>query len=651
MKRLSLWPLWAAALGIALPTRLLIALDGWVEYLAPLDMAFAYASALIFHGLLLAVILSAAGLIALIGLRVIPGLRLEFINACVVFAARTLVLVVMAMLTVRWLEAVAAVDINDAKIVKAVILVMAGAVALMTTLRHRQPGSLLQFGRTIAIASTLISVALVAWQAVRSKQDSSVDPQQASIDRQAHPDVVLITIDALSAPHMSLYGNALPTSPNIDRFAREYGVVFDRFYANANYTTPGIASIMFGSRQWDHRSIHLPSRPLDRNRATNLLKSFHEAGYRTLTVDTNIWASPTWHRLLPWVDDRSSVRIDRVDAFLGGLLPWMPGIAESVYGFGWFKPLMELADKLTVKLGLYGLNTHWLPELALSDARRMWAQAGSGGAPRFLWVHLLSPHDPYATPAPFLGMFDPADTRRTQFDTVPLYRFKAARDSGFPHQYIGRYHESIAYTDHYVGKFLQWLRDDGSFDAAVIAISSDHGESFTHGYGGHTGPLLTEELIHVPLIIKTAGNRNAGSRLQTLAEHRDLAPTLLQLAGLQSDPGFHGRALTVDRSPPDPDPNAAGTAAPAVFSMNFERANRFAALDSGSVAMFQGPYKYVHYRNLGQFSDYPPLSDALFDIVADPKESQNLITAQPEQAAAMLASIEEQLAAYGRALQ
>lgn len=645
MSRLSLWPLWAAAFGIALPAMSLRAFDGWIEYLSPLDISVSYATALAFHGIIFFVLVFIVSAIAAICIRLIPRLQPAHVNALIVAAARTLLLVVATSLALHWVEAVSGSEIETGRLGKLLIIAVAAAIAIATTRRTPVPGPLLQLGRTIAIVSAVVAVALLGYQGFRSAQDQTIRPKLASIDRATHPDVVLITIDALSAPHMSLYGNPLPTSPQIDRFAKDYGVVFDRFYADANYTTPGVASILFGSRPWDHRSIHLPSRALERARATNLLKSFHDAGYQTLTVDTNMWGSATWHRLLPWVDHLSSVRIDRVDAVLGKVLPWTPGIAEMAVGFGAYKSALELLDRATVAVGLYGLNTHYLPELAFHDARQMWSQTAD--SPRFLWVHLLPPHDPYATPAPFLGMFDSAGTKRTRFDSTPPYRFKAAKDPGFPQQYIGRYHESIAYVDHHVGEFLEWLRKDGSFDGAVIAISSDHGESLSQGYGGHTGPLLSEELIHVPLIVKLPGSRNAGTHVTALADHQDLAPTLVGLAGLKVDPNFHGRALSLDGGanldPPGAPPHP-------VFSMNFERANRFAALTAGSVAMLQGPYKYVHYLGLEKFSDYPPLPDALFDVMADPAETHDLIAAQPEKATEMLAVIKEQLAIHGGAL-
>lgn len=643
MPRLTLWPLWAAALGVALPAMFLRAFDGWIEYLSSLDIAVSYATALAFHGVLLAIALLVAGLLARLCIRFVPRLQPEFVNACVVAASRALLVAVVAMLAIHWVEAVSGAELDIGKLGKGLVLAGSVIVAAAATWRSPQPGPLLQLGRSVALASILISIGLLALQLVRSAQDQAPSPQRAAITRAEHPDVVLITIDALSAPHMSLYGNPLPTSPQIDRFAKDYGIVFDRFYANANYTTPGVASIVFGARQWDHRSIHLPSRALERTRSTNLLKSFHDQGYRTLTVDTNIWGSPAWQRLLPWVDERSAVRIGRVDSLLGAVLPWMPGIAEMAVGFGLYKFVLELADKATVAAGLYGVNDHWLPELAFSDARRMWTE--SAESPRFLWVHLLPPHDPYAAPEPFLGMFDPASTKRTRFDSAPPYRFKAAKDPAFPQQYLGRYHESIAYMDHGVGEFLEWLRKDGSFDQALIAISADHGESFLQGYGGHTGPLLTEELIHVPLVIKMPGASQAGTRIGAVAEQADLAPTLVKLAGLEVDAGYRGRALDLKGAlAGDADTHAA-------FSMNFERSGRFSALTAGSVAMIQGPYKYVHYLGLERFKDYPQLNDALYEVVSDPKETRDLIREQPERAAAMLAAIRKELEAHGGALQ
>ena len=56
-------------------------------------------------------------------------------------------------------------------------------------------------------------------------------------DTPARPNIILISIDTLRADHLSCYGYPRPTSPNIDRLARE-GTLFTRAYASSSWTIP-----------------------------------------------------------------------------------------------------------------------------------------------------------------------------------------------------------------------------------------------------------------------------------------------------------------------------------------------------------------------------------------------------------------------------
>ncbi|MGH8326550.1 MAG: sulfatase-like hydrolase/transferase, partial [Steroidobacteraceae bacterium] len=100
------------------------------------------------------------------------------------------------------------------------------------------------------------------------------------------PDIVLLTIDALSAPHMSLYGYWRPTTPQLAQFAGS-AETFDRAYANANFTTPGVATILTGTLPWTNRALQLPVWPLTYTRRTSLPAVLERAGYRTGYVSTN----------------------------------------------------------------------------------------------------------------------------------------------------------------------------------------------------------------------------------------------------------------------------------------------------------------------------------------------------------------------------
>ena len=64
---------------------------------------------------------------------------------------------------------------------------------------------------------------------------------------------------------------------------------------------------------------------------------------------------------------------------------------------------------------------HWA-ENVLAVLRQPSPQVleGEFDRPRFLWVHLFGPHDPYAAPPEFLGKYDPSDAHRTRFNSSPF---------------------------------------------------------------------------------------------------------------------------------------------------------------------------------------------------------------------------------------
>jgi arylsulfatase A-like enzyme/Flp pilus assembly protein TadD len=135
--------------------------------------------------------------------------------------------------------------------------------------------------------------------------------------------------------------------------------------------------------------------------------------------------------------------------------------------------------------------------------------------PFFLWVHLYDAHDPYDPPAPY----------KTRFAVQP-------------------YDGEIAYVDSCVGKLLEEIRKHGLYDETLIAVMSDHGESLgAHGENTH-GIFLYDETLHVPLVFKLPASRAAGRRIDTRARLVDVAPTLLQEAGLPIPKEMQGESLS-----------------------------------------------------------------------------------------------------------
>jgi arylsulfatase A-like enzyme len=448
------------------------------------------------------------------------------------------------------------------------------------------------------------------------------------------PNIVLVTIDTFSARHSSVYGYTRETTPALEQLARQAST-FTAFYANSNFTNPGVNSLLYGVRPWTHRAYMLgdPS-----SAQFSLAAQLHQAGYTTLAVISNGRASPALNLTQQYFDKSVDCAMRYT---LGYCLIFHMAPPEAVllsalqFVIDWTIAL----DTAMVRLGLWSPTDHFDPELVLSQARQM-LRARRVDRPFFLWVHLFSPHVPYAAPAPFLGHFDAGPFHRTRFDSSPPDLFAAGEDPTFPEAYIGRYDESLMYVDYHVGQFFDWLKQNQLFDGALIVITADHGESFSRGYGTHAGPLLHNDLIHIPLLLKQP-HQTQGQRINAVAEQIDLMPTILDMVGISAQGHLEGKSLQ---------PILRGEVQPfdrPIFSMNFMMNSRFGPLQTGTVAMIDGRWKYVHYCGYAPSAALPALQDELYDLEADPYEEHNVIAQQVDIAAHMKAAIALHLRIHG----
>jgi arylsulfatase A-like enzyme len=130
-----------------------------------------------------------------------------------------------------------------------------------------------------------------------------------------------------------------------------------------------------------------------------------------------------------------------------------------------------------------------------------------GGRPYFAMLNFMDAHAPY----------DPPDGFRTRFDD-------GARE-------VDRYDGGIAYMDSIVGTIVARLRENGDLDRSILIVTSDHGEQWgEHGLGSH-GNSLYLPVLHVPLIVRAPGRVPAGQRIAGIVSLRDIAATILDVAG------------------------------------------------------------------------------------------------------------------------
>jgi len=135
-------------------------------------------------------------------------------------------------------------------------------------------------------------------------------------------------------------------------------------------------------------------------------------------------------------------------------------------------------------------------------------------APRFVWVHLYDPHDPYEPPPPYSEKYK-------------------------DHLYDGE----IAYADSALGHFLAYLNRQGWYDNGIILVVGDHGEGLGEHHEDTHGIFLYDSTTHVPLILKLPKGREAGRVVDQQVRTTDILPTILEVLGIPPPATLDGASL------------------------------------------------------------------------------------------------------------
>lgn len=157
-----------------------------------------------------------------------------------------------------------------------------------------------------------------------------------------------------------------------------------------------------------------------------------------------------------------------------------------------------------------------------TDAALGWLGRRDRKRPFLAWVHYFDPHFPYAPPDPF-----------------------AERFAGSP------YDGEVAFVDSQLGRLLQGLDGLGLREKTLVVVVGDHGEALgDHGERTHS-VLLYRSTTRVPLILSNPRLLPRPSVVEgTIVSIADVAPTLLDLMGVEEPPARDGMSLIATK--PDP---------------------------------------------------------------------------------------------------
>lgn len=440
------------------------------------------------------------------------------------------------------------------------------------------------------------------------------------------PDIYFITIDALRADDMSVYGYNRPTTPNLERFAQR-SFRFDDFFANSNFTTSATVSIETGKFPWSHRVFQHSGFLRGTNQKENLADILKQRGYYTAMVSSNFLAAPFRHRTMASYD---AVAYPYPRGFTGLQLRGSNLIganSQATLSFSLVRLVATVDFYLDHYLG--GDRYPSPPEDAFGWASGFLERHEPGSQPLFLWVHVFPPHEPYWPPPAYRHHFVP--------EGAPTYEHFVAPDQN-PHpdatmaELRAAYDEMILSADHSVGEFLDSLDRSGRLDPSIIVISTDHGELFDHNRLSHGGDDLYNGLIQIPLLIHIPGQKSAG-RVEDLCEQVDLLPTLLDLIGASVPNWAEGVSLK---------PALQGSEVPDryIFSMNLDRNRIFDPITKGTIAVLDRNFKFVRHLASGK--------EELYRFRTDSGEEHNLIQSESGIAKRMRMVLMEKLQAVNQ---
>lgn len=439
------------------------------------------------------------------------------------------------------------------------------------------------------------------------------------------------TIGALGNPHVH--------TPNLDRLV-ERGVAFTHAYCQSPICTPSRASFLTGMypsalHVHSNGSLYFPS---EHTMVTRMLADSGydcglvgklglangdgadeprvESGYRYYEYSNGPKVGlSNGNDYLRWIREKGldPVSILGPPSDIGRYdRAAFAGFTSSLHRGGLKLPT---PDKDNAPVALH--QTTWCTEKAVEFI----SERRPSDQPWLLSVNPFDPHPPFDPPWEYFRRFDPETLPGPHFRESDLGQQERLRGIDFqtqarnPKEFDARsvqaaYYAMIELIDDRLGAILDALDETGQRERTVVVFTTDHGEAL-----GDHGLLLKgcrfyEGLVRVPLIWSWPGHFSTGLRSDALVELLDIAPTLLELAGLSIPERMQGRSLlSILRGTANPDDHR-----------DFVRSEYYDALplpDGTMATMYRDRrWKLVVYHSHG-FGE-------LFDLQVDPHEFENL---------------------------
>lgn len=406
------------------------------------------------------------------------------------------------------------------------------------------------------------------------------------------PNILLITIDSLRADHLQCYGYDRPTSPNIDALAAQ-GVLCEKMFCSALPTQPSYTTLYTGQHPITHNVVAHGGKVALSRQSPFLPETLLAQGYTTCAVD-NLMRERLWYgRGYEYYID--------------------PSLRRSLF-------FTVTAEEL---------NARAIP----------WMRAHAD-EPFFLCMHYWDVHYPYTPPAAYRDRFyqgNPTDPSNHSLDGWDHPIGAIARDTWLrtpkgpitDADYVtALYDQELCSLDAGIGQLVGALDELGLAEQTIVMLIADHGESMTEHnvFYDHYG--LYDCTLRIPAIVRWPGHLPAGTRIPHLLQHHDIAPTLLEAAGVPIPAAMDGRSFWTILGG---DTSTAGRKQIISLECTWQAA----------WSLRTDTHKLIVNRD-ADASGLPPRE--LYDLLADPDEVHNLALEQPLLADELEADLESWIA-------
>lgn len=456
---------------------------------------------------------------------------------------------------------------------------------------HRIPRPLVWLLLIVAAAT---AAAPVAAKAVARAQRATSAPQLARIAGAKPRNIIFILTDDHRYDALGfLKGQSFIETPHLDEMARR-GVHLKNAFVTTALCSPSRASILTGLYAHRHRVVD-NNNPVPKD-LVFFSQYLQRAGYETAMIGK-------WH--MGGESDDPQRGFDH----------WV-----SFKGQGTYLPSPDGLNVNGRRVPQKGYITDELTDYALE-----WLNARRGDRPFMLYLSHKGVHSEFIPPDRYKGRyrdktFVPPKTQSPEFiPGFPMW-VQNQRNSwhgvDFPYhsdlniaEYYKRYAETLLGVDDSVGRVMEWLKRKGLFDSTLVIYMGDNGFAFGE-HGLIDKRTAYEESMRVPLIVQCPELFRGGTTVEKVVANIDIAPTLLEVAGLRAPESLDGRSfISIAQG------KEAAWRDELLYEYYWER--NFP--HTPTIHALRGQrYKYIHYHGIWD-------TDELFDLEADPLETRNLI--------------------------